>query len=66
VIGRALWDAVPDAGFRAMEAEFVECDDLGAPGDVDTPADLRAAALLGLGPATAELTRRLAGRPADR
>lgn len=34
--------------------------------DVDTPADLRAAALLGLGPATAELTRRLAGRPADR
>jgi nicotine blue oxidoreductase len=40
VIGRPLWDAVPDEGFRAMEAELVECDDLGAPGDVDTPADL--------------------------
>jgi nicotine blue oxidoreductase len=40
VIGRALWDAVPDEGFRAMAAELVECDDLGAPGDVDTPADL--------------------------
>jgi 2-phospho-L-lactate/phosphoenolpyruvate guanylyltransferase len=32
--------------------------------DVDTPADLRAAALLGLGPATSALTRRLAGGPA--
>ena len=40
VIGRELWASVPDEGFRAMEAELVECDDLGSPGDVDTPADL--------------------------
>jgi nicotine blue oxidoreductase len=40
VIGRALWDSVPDEGFRAMEAELVECDDLGAPGDVDRPDEL--------------------------
>jgi len=40
VIGRALWDAVPDEGFRALAPEPVPCDDLGAPGDVDGPDDL--------------------------
>jgi nicotine blue oxidoreductase len=39
-IGRALWDEVPDDGFRALPAEPVPCDDLGAPGDVDVAADL--------------------------
>ena len=42
VIGRALWGSVPDAGLRALEAEPVACDDLGAPGDVDYPEDLPA------------------------
>jgi CTP:molybdopterin cytidylyltransferase MocA len=40
VIGRSLWDEVPDAGFRAMEAILVPCDDLGSPGDVDFADDL--------------------------
>jgi CTP:molybdopterin cytidylyltransferase MocA len=41
VLGRAVWDAIPDEGARALAAALVPCDDLGAPGDVDTPADLR-------------------------
>jgi nicotine blue oxidoreductase len=40
VIGRALWGSVPDAGFRAMAAEPVPCDELGSPGDVDFADDL--------------------------
>jgi nicotine blue oxidoreductase len=40
LVARALWDAVPDEGFRGREPELVPCDDLGAPGDVDTRADL--------------------------
>ncbi len=40
VIARPLWGAVPDAGFRAMEAILVPCDDLGSPGDVDYADDL--------------------------
>jgi CTP:molybdopterin cytidylyltransferase MocA len=40
VLGRAVWQAVPDAGARALEPVLVPCDDLGAPGDVDLPADL--------------------------
>jgi nicotine blue oxidoreductase len=40
VLGRADWSRVPDEGARALEARFVPCDDLGAPGDVDTPEDL--------------------------
>ena len=40
VIGRPLWGAVPDEGFRAMAAEPVPCDDLGSPGDVDFADDL--------------------------
>ena len=39
-IGRAAWGRVPHAGGRALAAVLVPCDDLGEPGDVDTPADL--------------------------
>jgi len=41
LIDRSAWGEVPDAGLRGLPAEVVPCDDLGAPGDVDTPADLR-------------------------
>lgn len=37
---RAAWAAVPDEGARALTPVLVPCDDLGEPGDVDTPADL--------------------------
>jgi len=40
VLGRSAWDSVPDAGMRALPAALVACDDLGHPGDVDTPEDL--------------------------
>jgi CTP:molybdopterin cytidylyltransferase MocA len=40
VVARELWSAVPDEGLRAFEPELVPCDDLGPPGDVDTPEDL--------------------------
>ena len=40
VIGRTAWASIPDEGARALDAVLVACDDLGAPGDVDTPADL--------------------------
>jgi CTP:molybdopterin cytidylyltransferase MocA len=40
VLGRRIWADVPDAGARALEPALVPCDELGAPGDVDTPADL--------------------------
>jgi CTP:molybdopterin cytidylyltransferase MocA len=42
VVGRELWNDVPDAGLHERPARLVPCDDLGAPGDVDTPADLAA------------------------
>lgn len=41
LLARAEWAAVPDEGARALEPALVPCDDLGPPGDVDTPADLR-------------------------
>lgn len=41
VVGRRLWRAVPDDGLRALDPVLVPCDDLGAPGDVDRPEDLR-------------------------
>jgi nicotine blue oxidoreductase len=41
LIDRSAWDGVPDEGLRSLRAEVVECGDLGAPGDVDSPADLR-------------------------
>jgi CTP:molybdopterin cytidylyltransferase MocA len=42
LIARAAWAEVPVAGARALEPLLVPCDDLGAPGDVDVPADLPA------------------------
>jgi CTP:molybdopterin cytidylyltransferase MocA len=41
-IGRENWQDVPDGGLNARPARLVPCDDLGAPGDVDTPEDLPA------------------------
>lgn len=41
VVARELWASIPDEGLRAFEPVLVPCDDLGAPGDVDTPEDLR-------------------------
>jgi CTP:molybdopterin cytidylyltransferase MocA len=41
LIDRSAWDDVPDEGLRDVPADLVECGDLGAPGDVDTPADVR-------------------------
>ena len=35
LLARAAWDAIPDAGLRALPAELVRCDDLNPPGDVD-------------------------------
>jgi CTP:molybdopterin cytidylyltransferase MocA len=40
VLGRAAWKGIPDEGLRFREVELVPCDDLGSPGDVDTPDDL--------------------------
>jgi CTP:molybdopterin cytidylyltransferase MocA len=40
VVARELWASVPDEGLRAFEPVLVPCDDLGPPGDVDTPEDL--------------------------
>lgn len=36
---RSAWKHIPDAGLRVVEPRLVPCDDLGDPGDVDTPAD---------------------------
>jgi len=40
VLGRAVWDRIPDEGARSLPALLVPCDDLGPPGDVDVPDDL--------------------------
>jgi nicotine blue oxidoreductase len=40
LVAREAWDRIPDQGLRDLEVRLVACDDLGAPGDVDTPADL--------------------------
>jgi nicotine blue oxidoreductase len=40
VLGRSLWEHVPDEGLHGHPTRLVPCDDLGAPGDVDTPDDL--------------------------
>ena len=42
LLAREVWETVPDEGARALEPQLVACDDLGAPGDVDTADDLRA------------------------
>jgi CTP:molybdopterin cytidylyltransferase MocA len=41
LVARDLWGSVPDEGLRAFEPVLVPCDDLGAPGDVDQPENLR-------------------------
>ena len=40
LVARSHWGDVPDEGLRNLGAVLVPCDDLGAPGDVDTPEDL--------------------------
>ena len=35
LLARALWDEVPDAGAKSLQARLVPCDDLRPPGDVD-------------------------------
>jgi CTP:molybdopterin cytidylyltransferase MocA len=40
VLGRTDWGGIPDEGLRDRPVRLVPCDDLGAPGDVDTPEDL--------------------------
>jgi nicotine blue oxidoreductase len=40
LLARARWGDVPDEGLRVVEPRLVPCDDLGAPGDVDTREDL--------------------------
>jgi CTP:molybdopterin cytidylyltransferase MocA len=35
VLGRMVWDRIPDEGAKAFEPVLVPCDDLGPPGDVD-------------------------------
>ena len=42
LLPRSLWLSIPDAGARAIEPRLVPCDDLGDPGDVDTPEHLPA------------------------
>jgi CTP:molybdopterin cytidylyltransferase MocA len=39
---RSVWANVPDEGLRVVDPRLVPCDDLGPPGDVDTPEDLAA------------------------
>jgi CTP:molybdopterin cytidylyltransferase MocA len=40
LIARSAWDRVPDEGLRNLSVVKIPCDDLGDPGDVDTPEDL--------------------------
>jgi CTP:molybdopterin cytidylyltransferase MocA len=40
VLDCRVWADVPDEGARAFDPALVPCDDLGFPGDVNTPADL--------------------------
>jgi CTP:molybdopterin cytidylyltransferase MocA len=42
VLGRADWADIPDEGLRDRAVRLVSCDDVGAPGDVDTPEDFDA------------------------
>jgi len=41
VLGREDWNGIPDEGLRDRPVHLVPCDDLGAPGDIDKPSDLR-------------------------
>ena len=40
VLGRAVWDRIPDEGAKAFQPVLVACDDLGSPGDVDFADDV--------------------------
>ncbi len=40
LVARDAWADVPDEGLRVVAPRLVPCDDLGSPGDVDTPGDL--------------------------
>lgn len=40
VLGRGDWENIPDEGLRDRLVRLVPCDDLGAPGDVDSQDDL--------------------------
>jgi CTP:molybdopterin cytidylyltransferase MocA len=40
LLARPAWRSVPDEGARALAPVLVPCDDLGAPGDVDSAGDL--------------------------
>jgi nicotine blue oxidoreductase len=40
LLARSAWEGVPDEGLRDLRFTPVPCDDLGSPGDVDTPSDL--------------------------
>jgi CTP:molybdopterin cytidylyltransferase MocA len=40
VLAAAAREEVPDEGLRDRAVRLVPCDDLGSPGDVDTPADV--------------------------
>jgi CTP:molybdopterin cytidylyltransferase MocA len=40
VVGRTDWTAIPDEGLKDLPVRLVPCDDLGSPGDVDSPSDL--------------------------
>jgi nicotine blue oxidoreductase len=40
LLARSAWHRVPDEGARSLAAVRIPCDDLGPPGDVDTPGDL--------------------------
>ncbi len=40
LVARERWRDVPDEGLRLRDPALVPCDDLGAPGDVDTPQDI--------------------------
>jgi CTP:molybdopterin cytidylyltransferase MocA len=44
LLARSRWSDVPDEGLRVVSPRLVPCDDLGSPGDVDTPGDLEALA----------------------
>ena len=37
LLAREVWSSVPDEGGRALDATLVDCSDLDAPGDIDTP-----------------------------
>jgi CTP:molybdopterin cytidylyltransferase MocA len=41
LLGRSVWDDIPDEGARALVEQFLHLDDLRPPGDVDYPEDVK-------------------------